>query len=224
MNPPQRLGDCRHMRQKSRRRSGSKLLVGSVTKRGSLGPLATAEPYLRFLFQFVGYRGKLRTFVGTIAEGLARGTAAGAPPVFSGFEFQDIGGLLRADGIIHTLTSIDLYAMPRRLDCEDKDDPIGGADAAWAPQRPYSIACRPTETASYRHRASRSEASFGAGTVMVPPRWRGEKPRPIPLPGLVILAGPYMLESSPPFLIYTGLFIRSQTRSGSRRLAAFQRP
>ena len=46
-------------------------------------------------------RAEAGAFVGPVAEGLAFGTAAGAPPICAGFDFLDDGAFLEDDGFVH---------------------------------------------------------------------------------------------------------------------------
>jgi hypothetical protein len=66
--------------------------VGAVAKGliGAVFAVAEGDGFLFFDGDFLRLEGG--SFVGTIAEGLRGGFAAGAPPVVAGFEFHDGGG------------------------------------------------------------------------------------------------------------------------------------
>jgi hypothetical protein len=71
-----------------------KLFMGPIAKRQGLTVFTAAESRLTSLFQRKFHWRKVGALVAAIAKWLALAQAAGAEPVVTGFQFDDIGFLL----------------------------------------------------------------------------------------------------------------------------------
>jgi len=65
--------------------------VNSITNGAKGRTLAITEREVARFGEFNSLRGKTRSFVGTVAEGLLGGSPAGTPPIFTGLQLEDGG-------------------------------------------------------------------------------------------------------------------------------------
>src|SRR5438132_7940519 len=94
-------------RLRIRLRRCGELLVRAVAERATASVLATAQPELLRLRDGEARGRELRALVRAVAEGLALGAAAGAPPVVARGKLHRVRAALRAERLRHAFPPLE---------------------------------------------------------------------------------------------------------------------